>query len=132
MKADPRISYYVHMRALEDMHEWEKWTKEIPFIEFPEGYEFKPLPPFAGAVARFFVRKKGSKRHVSVYFDPYMNLGCMSEPYFEIYPAPNGDVERFFIKDKKKMVRQIVKVLSKKPSQLCREGRNDAKRKTNR
>ena len=67
------------MRVSSEMHdifEWEKWTKEIPYINFPERFEVKIIPPFTGAVIRFLVRdKEYPSASVSVYLDCYEILG---------------------------------------------------------
>jgi hypothetical protein len=61
-----------------------KWIDEIPYLNFPNDVEVKVIPPFAGAVVRFVVRK--GKNTVSVYLDCYNILGIFNEPYWEIYP----------------------------------------------
>ena len=62
--------------VIESKEEWRsKWVKEIPYLHFDADWEVKIIPPFAGALARFIV-KKGDKA-VSVYFDGYSQLGFM-------------------------------------------------------
>lgn len=92
--------------------EWEKWMKLIPLITLPEGYSFRPIPPFGGAVVRFHVEKDGHS--VSVYLDCYDNLGFYGKPYWEIYPASNNDIARFDMDDTKSMVKGIVKSINKR------------------
>lgn len=83
---------------LEDIFEWRsRWVKEIPFINFPAEWSVKVIPPFAAAIVRFLVCKKGKEstpNSISVYLDGYETLGCMDEPYWEIYPGDDGDTER--------------------------------------
>ena len=77
---------------IETIEEWNKWTDEIPFLEFPAGWMVQPTPPFAGAVARFRVRDKHGGE-VSVYLDCFDRLGIFGEPYWELYPH-DDDVYR--------------------------------------
>ena len=71
------------------MKNYEKWKKELPFFHFDEKWKVKIIPPFAGAVIRFFINYKD--KNVSVYFDPDSSLGYMYDdndepiPYFEYY-----------------------------------------------
>jgi len=89
--------------------EYLKWDKEIPFIPFPASWEVAPRPNFGGAIVRFKVRKKGSEYYISVYLDCYDSLGCYGSPYWEIYPAYDGDIERFDIKDVEGLVKGLKK-----------------------
>lgn len=90
----------------ERIMEHDKWNKEIPFIELPEGYKIKVIPPFAGAIVRFLVKKQDVS--VSVYLDCYDNLGCMNKPYWEIYPASNHDTFRCYIHETDDLIAAIV------------------------
>ena len=89
------------LRLTHDMErsfEWGKWNKEIPFIPIYKDWEIKIIPPFSGAVVRFLVREPGGD-DISVYLDCYDILGCYGSPYWEIYPAADGDVERYKMED---------------------------------
>jgi hypothetical protein len=94
------------------MYEWDKWSKELPYLTFPRGCEVKVMPPFAGAVVRFSVKK--GKNSVSVYFDAYGELGAMREPYWEIYPAKDGEPERFLLGEEEQMMKAILASLRKR------------------
>lgn len=83
---------------MEGSFEWEKWRNEIPFIPIYKDWEIKVIPPFCGAVVRFLVREPGGD-DISVYLDCYDVLGCFGSPYWEIYPAADGDVERYKMED---------------------------------
>lgn len=107
---------------VEKAYEIDKWIKEIPYILLPSGYEFKPLPNFAGSVARFWARKKGSKQHVSIYFDPYMELGHYSEPYWELYPDVDGDTFRCAMNETEILSKQIVKAIRKLERKSPKDG----------
>ncbi len=76
--------------------EYDKWFDQIPYFDIPKGWKFKPVPPFAGAVARFRVLAEG--KEFSIYLDCYDRLGCVGAPYWEVYEI-DGDVMRFDIKD---------------------------------
>lgn len=63
---------------------YREWMGQMPVIHFPPSWGIIMTPPFGGAAARFQVRK-GLAR-VSVYADFDQSLGCMDEPYWEVYP----------------------------------------------
>lgn len=75
----------VKIAEVENIQEYKKWEKLIPFIKFPADWEIKIIPPFGGAVLRFVVRR--GENIVSVYLDCYDRLGSYGEPYWEIYPC---------------------------------------------
>lgn len=112
------IESFMERSLVEAKEEWcTKWVKEIPYLRFDNDWEVKIIPPFAGALARFIV-KKGDKT-VSVYFDGYSQLGYMYDkndnpiPYFEIYPAPDTeDVKRYYTNETDEMLDDIRKVLN--------------------
>ena len=64
--------------------EHRKWAQEIPYLSFPSDWKVKIVPPFSGAMVRFYVKKE--EAFVSVYLDCYDLLGFYQEPYWEIYP----------------------------------------------
>lgn len=78
---------------LEREDEWEKWTKLMPVIHFPEEWEVKMRPPSVGAIVRFVAND------ISVYLDCYGRLGMFNGPYWELYPSETGDTERFAMND---------------------------------
>lgn len=71
--------------AWDKAFEPRKWAGELPFMDFPEDWEVKVIPPFGGAVVRFVVRRNDAR--VSVYFDAFAQLGATNRPYWEIHPA---------------------------------------------
>jgi hypothetical protein len=90
----------------EEKFEWRKWMTEIPFINFPSNWSIRIIPPMTAAVVRFRVAEREKEdREISVYLDCYNCLGLFTgsdekpEPYWEIYPAADGDVERYEMKD---------------------------------
>lgn len=92
---------------IDEMNEYRKWSKEIPFINFPNEWNIKIIPPFLGAIARFYITlKKCSKVNTSVYLDCYDLLGFVERPYWEIYPI-NGIPERCLMNDTKRLLELI-------------------------
>lgn len=112
------IDSFMERSLIETREEWRsKWVNEIPYLHFDADWEVKIIPPFAGALARFIVKK--GNRTVSVYFDGYSQLGYMYDandnpiPYFEIYPSPNSeDVKRYYINETEEMLNDIRTVLN--------------------
>lgn len=93
--------------------EWLTWFQKIPYIPFPSGWEVMPAPPFSGAITRFRVRKQGTEvPYVSVYLDCYDLLGFVGKPYWELYPAKNGDTERYLMDDVKGLVEGLTNALA--------------------
>lgn len=106
---------------IEKNYEWRKWCVEIPFISFKEDWEVKVIPPFGGAVARFIVRhKKDIKTNISIYLDCYSELGCMDEPYWELYPY-NNDIGRFNMNNTEELIKAIDEELRKQISKNIEE-----------
>ena len=92
-------------------YEYKKWMDEIPFVELPEGYLFKPIPNFCGSVVRFLAKKKDSDKTVSIYLDCYDTLGLVGQPYWEVFPV-DGDTVRFYIDEVDKLSQAIVEALN--------------------
>lgn len=101
---------YEAQKTLEKEYEYAKWRDEIPFVELPEGYMFKPIPNFTGSVIRFLAKKKGQENTVSIYLDCYDELGLVGEPYWEVYPV-DGDVHRCLMAEVDELSQVIVKAL---------------------
>lgn len=95
-----------HERAFE----YRKWCDKIPYIKFDPGWEVKVIPPFGGAVVRFLVNYKGNQ--VSVYLDCYEMLGCMGQPYWEMYPYEE-DVKRFYLNETDELINCIREELNR-------------------
>lgn len=63
---------------------WGYWVDQIPYIRFREEYLVKIVPPFNGAIARYYIKYK--EQLVSVYLDCFDKLGISNgTPYWEIY-----------------------------------------------
>lgn len=100
---------------IEKALDYERWMKELPFLTIPEGFRIKVVPPFHGAVIRFWIQKADAvdmENSVSVYFDSANVLGWMSEPYWEAYSI-DGDCARYKVGEEDKMMEDIVRELSK-------------------
>lgn len=54
MERQEKIDIYMYDKIMES----RKWTQEIPFLQFQSDWEVKIIPPFAGAVIRFLIKKK--------------------------------------------------------------------------
>lgn len=90
--------------------EWYKWVEEIPYVEWPQGWQVKAVPPFSGAVIRYLVRRGDTPtgRRVSVYLDCYAILGATLDPYWEVYPGhEDGEINRCTMPDINKLLEQI-------------------------
>lgn len=96
---------------IEADEDWRSICTQIPFLEFPWGWQIAIIPPFAGAVARFLVcEKKNPKSRVSIYLDWFDNLGYVGEPYWEVHPV-DGDCERCLLYEIDKLIKIIGKAL---------------------
>lgn len=99
---------------LEQALDYRRWMEELPFMEIPSGFKIKVVPPWHGAVIRFWIQKVGAVDNqdcVSVYFDSRNVLGSMSQPYWEAYPI-DDDCQRYFVGEEEKMMSDIIKELS--------------------
>lgn len=96
---------------LDRIFEWKKWAKDIPSIKFPPHWNIKIIPPFAGAMCRFTVKRDNSENIISVYLDCYDTLGIMEEPYWEIHPSSDGDCQRFLMNDIEGLLQGISEAL---------------------
>ena len=90
-----RFELSLERHKIEHSEEWDKWSCEIPEIEFPAGWKVRIIPPRTMAIVRFVVNG------ISVYLDCYARLGHMPGPYWEIYPAEDGNTERYAMEDVK-------------------------------
>ncbi len=88
----------------EELMEYHKWIKEIPYISFPKGWRVQISPPFAGALVRF--RVEHNNKYISVYLDAYEHLGYYGKPYWEIYPY-DGDTYRCDMENVDELIKAI-------------------------
>ena len=100
---------------IEGKEKWREWAQKIPSVRFDSDWDVRVIPPFSGAIARFWVSK--GDNHVSVYLDAYSKLGWVYDsndepiPYYEIYPAPDGDAKRYYLSEVNQMMSDIRTVL---------------------
>lgn len=82
--------------------------KEIPALHFEKEWDVRIIPPFGGAVIRFWIWHNNKK--VSVYFDAYDELGFVGEPYFEYYDGE--ECYRYLMNESEAMMEDIKKFLN--------------------
>lgn len=95
---------------IESQEKWKGICKQIPTLNFKKEWNVKIIPPFGGALVRFTVDYNGN--HVSVYLDWYSRLGCVDEPYWELYPWED-DVKRYGLTETNELLKDIEWVLEK-------------------
>lgn len=95
------------MRAIvEELEMWESTISLLPTISFPSSWKIKILPPFRGALCRFYVYQGDVM--VSVYLDFYDRLGIEEQPYWELYPSStNADTARFHLNETEQLLDAI-------------------------
>ena len=97
----------------ENLQECRKWGSIIPALHFEKEWDVKIIPPFGGAVIRFYINYNG--KHVSVYLDGYSELGYMVDendkpiPYWEYYDGE--ECYRYYIDESEQMMEDIKKFL---------------------
>ena len=84
---------------IESAQKWRDWVRRIPNLSFKEDWLVKIIPPFGGAMARFLIAHKDNPGYeLSIYLDCFDSLGCVGEPYWEVYPV-QGEPERLLMED---------------------------------
>lgn len=96
---------------VENTEKWDEIIPEIPAINFKKEWSVKIVPPFRGAVARFYIDY--NNRHVSVYLDWYDQLGFVGQPYYEVYDGT--DTSRYLLNETDEMMFDIDRVLNGEP-----------------
>lgn len=88
---------------------YRDWTHRIPHIPFDPSWDVRAIPPFSGALVRYLVKERDCPLPgISIYLDGNNSLGYGPEPaYWEIYPAADGDTERFAISETAELVEAI-------------------------
>lgn len=95
---------------------WQDWVDKMPTLHFDRDWNVRIIPPFRGALARFWIDHKD--KHVSVYFDAYNRLGFHVDengdpkPYFEMHDKTTGDTERYNMDEVDAMVDDIRRILN--------------------
>lgn len=96
----------VDRSVIEHEEQWETWCKCIPALHFKPEWEVKIIPPFMGAMARFWISY--NNKHVSVYLDCYGVLGCVDVPYYEMYDGE--DTYRYIMSNKEDMDQMMIDI----------------------
>lgn len=89
---------------IENKEEWREWYYKIPNLKFKSEWEVRIIPPFGGALVRFMIFQ--GDNWVSVYLDVNDSLGCVGEPYWEVYPYEE-DVQRVLINNTDELMKAI-------------------------
>ena len=88
---------FMLLNRMREIFEWDKWKKEIPYINFDTDWLVKAIPPEVNGIIRYWLKHKYiSGSHVSVYLDCYDLLGFVGEPYWVVCPI-EGDTERYLL-----------------------------------
>ena len=93
---------------IEKKENWREWARKIPTMRFDSDWDVKIVPPFMGALARFWIAK--GEKAVSVYFDAFSYLGYMVDddgdpiPYYEVLM---DDTKRYLINETEEMMEDI-------------------------
>lgn len=85
--------------------ESDKWKKQIPCLKFNSEWNVQIIPPFSGAVIRFYLYKDNELK-ASVYLDCYDRLGVMGFPYWEVYNFYD-EPERFEMNDTERLIEYL-------------------------
>jgi len=108
------------IRRYETLQEFYKWKREVPELKFKSDWTVQILPPFGGAIVRFYIRK--GTAFVSVYLDAHDRVGCGSTatmgtgnptPYWYMYPyvcsdyPDDHDTRRFYLNETDKLLNDI-------------------------
>lgn len=115
------VETYMMRGRLERDEKWRDCIDAMPYLRFPESWEVAVIPPFAGAMARFWVRR--GKAHVSVYADFHNVLGCVGEPYWEIHPSADlEDCDRFLLNETDDLIAGIEASLAAQERRAAEQG----------
>lgn len=84
---------------------FRQWCEKIPHVPFLPEWDVRAIPPFGGALVRYWIKYEGAR--VSVYLDGDNSLGHGPEPaYWEIHPF-DDDVWRCAITETDDLVAAI-------------------------
>lgn len=91
--------------AIEHAQGWRDEIPLIPFIQFPQDWLVKIIPPFGDAVVRFEVKLPSGKTK-SIYLDSRDSLGIVGHSYWEVHPY-QGDCGRCDIREVAELLAMI-------------------------
>ena len=101
---EDRVQSRIKRSELEMMEKWDYWVDAIPSLQLKPEWKVKIIPPFSGAMARFWIHFDGMT--TSVYLDTYDRLGSVGEPYWEVHPY-DDDVYRVSMNDTDELIQRI-------------------------
>lgn len=81
---------------------YRNFHDKVPYVPFKRSWQVRAIPPFGGALVRYIV--KWGDFTLSIYLDGDESLGFYGEPYWELYPASDGDTFRCAMDDVEKLV----------------------------
>ena len=82
------------------MNEYRNWSKKLPSFHFDKEWDVKIIPPFQGAIIRFYIS-----------YNAYSELGWMYDenenpvPYFEYFDGE--DIYRYYLDQSEQMMEDI-------------------------
>jgi len=95
---------------LEAKEKWDKIITNIPTLKFNSDWEVRIIPPYGGAIARFYI-EKNNKHICSVYLDWYDTLGYVGDPYYELYPFET-DTKRYLLNETDELLKDIERLFN--------------------
>ena len=102
--------------SVEEKEQWRLWAKKMPKLHFDPDWEVQIIPPFLGALIRFWITK--GNKFVSVYFDAFSKLGVVYNnchefvPYFEILDENKNTTYRYLLDESEEMMAKIREILN--------------------
>lgn len=111
-----RFEGAVERNKVETAMRYREWSLKIPQLEFPTGWKVRIVPPFTGAMVRFYVSTENTGS-VSIYLDCHGILGAMDEPYWEVHPV-EGDVGRVLMDDTERLFELIQQSLDEQEQEI--------------
>jgi hypothetical protein len=101
---------------IENKEKWRDWIYKIPYLNFPEKYQVKLIPPYCGAMVRFFIKNPKTDKQVSIYLDCFERIGFYStddenKEYWELYPDDDDDVFRCGMNETEILMNKIKEIL---------------------
>lgn len=98
---------------IEQVEDWRGLSRNLPYLSFPADCEVNIIPPSGGALVRFLIRLKANpEKTISVYFDQFSRLGCMDEPYWEMYPNKDDNTSRYYQGGEEELMAEIIDTLN--------------------
>ena len=113
MNLQENVNKSLMLSKVEQMHDFRGWSHKLPAFHFDKEWDVKIIPPFGGAVIRFYINHNG--KHVSVYLDGYSELGYVVDendkpiPYFEYYDGE--ECYRYYMDESEQMMADIKRFL---------------------